>query len=360
MPGVAVCATLGVVPKQEPRPPRELPPRQVLAAPGKWPVVGESAPRAGGEPWRVAVTGLVARPRSWSLDELRAMPQVERAVDVHCVTRWSRLAVRFGGVPLAAVLEPCAPLPEARYVSFVAASERGHSTTLTLADARALDPLVAFTHEGEPLAEPHGGPVRTVVPGRYFYKSLKWLAEVELLPRDRLGYWEAESGYHNVADPWREERYVVPRAEPREVRRLLAERDLAGRDVLGIEADGRALRGLVAMAAVLRDARFRDADLEGARFDGANLSNAHFEGARLAGASFHGADVEGADFRGADLSGADFRGARLTAVTFCAEEGLDEEGWGDAVIDAATRVDEAELEGLSPRQQAFLRSTVRF
>lgn len=345
--------------KPGPSPRPELPPRQALAAPGKWPVVGERAPRAGDEPWRVSVGGLVARPRSWSLDELAAMPQVERAVDVHCVTRWSRLGVRFGGVPLAALLAACEPLAEARYVSFVARSERRHSTSLTLADARALDPLVAFTHEGEPLAEIHGGPVRTVVPGRYFYKSLKWLEEIELLARDRLGYWEAESGYHNVADPWREERYVVPDADPREVRRLLSERDLSGRSVLGIEADQRDLRGLVAERAALRDARFREALLENARFDGANLSNAHFEGARLRGASFRGADVEGADFRGADLSGADFRGASLTAVTFCAEEGMDD-GWGDAVLDAATRLDESELERLSPRQQAFLKSVVRF
>ncbi|HEX2162442.1 MAG TPA: molybdopterin-dependent oxidoreductase, partial [Thermoanaerobaculia bacterium] len=78
-----------------------LPPHQALAAPGKWPVVGERAPRVDRAPWRVSVEGLVAEARQWGLDELRALPQVEAAVDVHCVTRWSRLGMRFGGVPLA-------------------------------------------------------------------------------------------------------------------------------------------------------------------------------------------------------------------------------------------------------------------
>ncbi len=55
----------------------------------------------------------------------------------------------------------------------------------------------------------HGGPLRMIVPGKYFYKSVKWLEAIERLPADRLGYWEAEAGYHNAADPWLEQRYVA-------------------------------------------------------------------------------------------------------------------------------------------------------
>jgi DMSO/TMAO reductase YedYZ molybdopterin-dependent catalytic subunit len=182
-----------------------LPPNQQLVAPGKWPVVGEKASRADAAPWRVDVTGLVAAPRGWTLDELRALAPVEQVVDVHCVTRWSQPGMRFGGIPLARLLEPCAPLPSARFVSFVARSERAHSTSLPLAEALDLGTLVTLTRDGEPLAPAHGGPVRTVVPGRYFYKSLKWLERIELLAEDRLGYWEAEAGYHNRADPWRDD-----------------------------------------------------------------------------------------------------------------------------------------------------------
>jgi DMSO/TMAO reductase YedYZ molybdopterin-dependent catalytic subunit len=334
-----------------------LPPHQQLAAPGKWPVVGERAPARRSDPWRVAIGGLVALPRSWTLEQLRALPAVERVLDIHCVTRWTKLAVPFGGVPLRLLLEECRPLPEARFVSFVARSERNHSTSLPLADALGLDTLIALTAEGRPLEEGHGGPVRTVVPGRYFFKSVKWLERIDLLAEDRLGYWEAEAGYHNVADPWKEQRYLAANLDRREVRELLARRDFSGRDLRGIEAGGLDLTGLAARAALLRDAHFERAVLCRACFDGANLSNAHLEGADLRGATFAGGDVEGADFRGADLRGADFTGASLFGASFCPEPG-DDEGWGPARLDRTTRADAAALDTLLPRQQTFVREAL--
>jgi hypothetical protein len=302
----------------------------------------------------VSVSGLVARPRTWTLDDLRALPTVERIVDIHCVTRWSKPAVRFEGILLSHLLELSQPMPEARFISFIARSERKHSTSLPLADALALKTLVALGCEGRPLEEAHGGPVRTITPGRYFYKSLKWLQTIELLAEDRLGYWEAEAGYHNVADPWREQRYLAPSLDRVQVRELLARRDFSGRDLRGIDAADRDLTGLAARSALLRDAHFERAVLERACFDGANLSNAHLEGARLAGASLRGADVEGARFRGADLRGADFTGASLFGATFCPEPG-DADGWGPAILDAATRLDEDAVDLLTPNQQAFVR-----
>jgi DMSO/TMAO reductase YedYZ molybdopterin-dependent catalytic subunit len=331
-----------------------LPPSQQLAAPGKWPIVGERQPAARADSWQVSVGGLVARRRSWSLEELRALPMVERVVDIHCVTRWSKPGVRFGGVPLRRLLHLCGPLPEARFISFIARSERRHSTSLPLADALELDALVALTCDGEPLDAAHGGPVRTVVPGRYFYKSVKWLEEVELLAEDRLGYWEAQAGYHNTADPWREQRYMAPSLDRREARELLARRDFSGRDLRGLDARGHDLAGLAARAALLRDAHFERANLERACFDGANLANAHLEGACLRGASFRGADVEGANFRGADLRGADLGGASLFGATFTPEPG-DADGWGPAVLDGTTCMDQAAVDELTPAQQAFVR-----
>jgi hypothetical protein len=330
----------------------KLPPRQALVAPGKWPLVGEAAPRPGTEPWTVSVTGLVARPWTFTLDEIRALPNVERAVDIHCVTRWSKPGARFGGVPLRALLEPSEPRSEARFVSFVARSTRGHSTSLPLADALALETLVALTYEGQPLAETHGGPVRTVVPGRYFYKSLKWLETIELLARDRLGTWEAGSGYHNGADPWREERYIAAGLDGRETKRLLESRDVSGRDLLGLEAGGLDLTGFRAAGALLRNAGFVSTRLANASFEGANLSNARFVGSDLRGASFRGADLEGADFRAADLRNADFRGASLFGATFCAEPG--EEEWGAATLDGSTRLERDQAQKLGPVQQRFL------
>ncbi|HEX6622970.1 MAG TPA: molybdopterin-dependent oxidoreductase [Pyrinomonadaceae bacterium] len=331
-----------------------LPPNQQPAAPGRWPVVGERAPRRSDEPWRVSVSGLVAAPKTWTLDEIAAMPRVEQAVDIHCVTRWSKLGAKFSGVPLARLLGECRPLPEARFLSFVARSERGHSTSLPLAEAARAGALVALRYEGVPLEEAHGGPVRVVVPGRYFYKSVKWLERVEVLAEDRLGYWEQEAGYHNEADPWREQRYIAPNLDRRALADALARRDFRDKDFRSLDATGLELLGLDARGALLRDADFRGVSLAGARFDGANLSNAHLEGANLRGASFVGADVEGADFRGADLRGADFTRASMIAATFVDEADVAT----FARIDRTTVIEESSVEMLTPAQQSFVRQAL--
>src|SRR5436309_1193826 len=122
-----------------------LPPNQQLVAPGKWPVVGEKSPRRSDEPWTVTVDGLVENRHVWSLDELRSLPQVEVTVDIHCVTRWSKPGARFSGVPLTYTLNLAGLLPQARFISFTARSDRGHSTSLALADAVELDVLLALS-----------------------------------------------------------------------------------------------------------------------------------------------------------------------------------------------------------------------
>lgn len=337
-----------------------LPPGQQLAAPGRWPQVGERTPREDASPWTVSIGGLVARPITFSLAELNALPQLKRSIDIHCVTRWSKLGVQFIGVLLADLLALAGPRDSARFVSFVARSSRAHSTSLVLADAIELGALVALSCDGAPLPLEHGGPVRVVVPGRYFYKSIKWLERIDLLADDRLGYWEAETGYHNVADPWREERFIAAGISRHELQKLLASRDWSGREVLGVEARGLDLAGLVARGALLRNAHFEGARLSSAVFDGANLSNAHFAGADLRGASFRDADAEGSDFSGADLRGADFRGASLLGTTFFDSDSLG----GDvpsltARVDRTTKFDATALAELAPPQADFIRAALR-
>ncbi|HVU86048.1 MAG TPA: molybdopterin-dependent oxidoreductase [Pirellulales bacterium] len=332
---------------------RRLPPRQQLAAPGKWPAVGERAAVGPVGPWRVVVGGEVASPLDLSLDQLRALPRVERTIDIHCVTRWSKPEMRFAGVTLACLLDIARPHPEAKFVSFVAYSARNHSTSLPLADAIALETLIVWEFDGAPLPAEHGGPVRVVVPSRYFYKSLKWLRAIEVLAIDKPGYWESEAGYHNTGDPWREERYMAPQLTRQEMRAAFAARDSSGRDLRSIDARGHDLSGLRAQGALLRDANFQECRLAGAIFDDANLSNAHFAGAVLAGASFARADVEGADFSGADLRGANFTGASLFGVTFGAVEAG--QSSRPAIADATTRIDAAGLEALVPLQAQLIR-----
>ncbi len=331
-----------------------LPPGQQMVAHGKWPPVGERAPARVEGVWTVAVEGCVERPCRFTLDELKAMPRTEHVVDIHCVTRWTKPAVPFSGVPLATLLERARPRPAARFVSFLAPSTRAPRPALPLDEALALETLVALEAEGAPLSELHGGPVRTVVPRRYFYKSLKWLARIELLETDRLGYWESVAGYHNRADPWREERYMAPRLSKAEMQAALAGRDFSGRDLRSLDARGHELCGLLAVDALLRDADFRGCRLDRACFDGANLSNAHFEGASLIAASFLASDLEGANFVGADLRAADFSRASLFGCTFVAEPPMSDGQTPAAVLDRATRIDRAALDQLTPIQAAFV------
>ncbi|MEX2112602.1 MAG: molybdopterin-dependent oxidoreductase [Pirellulales bacterium] len=327
---------------------QELPPGQQLVAPGKWPSMGERSPRADNSPWVVRVCGAVSRPATYTLDELRAIDRVEQTIDLHCVTRWSKLGVRFAGVPLASVVERAAPKAGAAFVSFVARSDREHSTSLALSDALALGALVALEAEGSPLPQDRGGPVRAVVPGRYFYKSLKWLERIELLTTDRLGYWEATAGYHNLADPWREERYIAPNLSKVEAQAILARRDLTGSELLGLDAPGCDLAGLNARGAQLRNADFRETRLRGACFDRANLTNAHLQRADLTDASLRDADLQGVDFAGADLRGACLLGASFVGAT------LGSTPADTVVVDARTQFSRSCLDELAPEQCLLL------
>lgn len=324
-----------------------LPPGQQLVAPGKWPIIGEREPAGDASPWSVSIGGFVEREETWTLDELWSMTQLKRTVDLHCVTRWSKLGVPVGGVPLEELLAHAVPTSDAAFISFVARSERGHSTSLSLADARSVGVLLALEYDGKPLPVEHGGPVRVIVPGRYLYKSLKWLTRIDVLAEDHLGYWESTAGYHNHADPLQEQRYIAAGVSMQEMRRLLATRDLSGRDLLGLAAAGHDLAGLVAREALLRNSNFAGCVLTGACFDRANLSNADFRGADLRRATFIGADLEGAELAGADLRGTDFTGAALTAASF-------QRPPLEAILDASTRFDKAGLAGLMPAQLDFV------
>lgn len=300
--------------------PSRLPPRQQLVGLGKWPVVGENASASRPGPWTVSLAGLVAPARQFTLDELSARVDFDDVLDIHCVTRWSKYDVRFRGVRLRSLLAETTVDPTARFISFVARSDRRHSTSLPLGDIESLEPVVALEADGAPLGTQHGGPVRLIVPGRYFYKSVKWLETIELLAEDRLGYWEANAGYHNHADPWLEERFVSPSFSKREAQERLASRDFRDCELLGFDGRQRDLREMKADHSRLRDADFRGANLRGASFAQANLSGARFATCDLRQAVFREADCEGADFSAADLRGADFTGASLFGASFFSDE----------------------------------------
>ena len=213
---------------------KPLPPGQQLVAKGKWPIIGEREPLQTNEPWKLEITGLVETPLSYTLDELQTMSQTEMTLDIHCVTRWSKLGVRIRGILLEDLLSQSGLAEAAQFVSFVSRSARNHSTSLTIKDAYEHKTLIGLEVDGQALSPEHGGPFRNFVPGKYFYKSVKWLTKIELLAADRLGYWEAETGYHNGADPWKEQRYMVPTLDRRSVIRLIESRDFSGKDLRSI------------------------------------------------------------------------------------------------------------------------------
>jgi DMSO/TMAO reductase YedYZ molybdopterin-dependent catalytic subunit len=171
-----------------------------------WPVLtAEVTPKLPTETWTFSIEGLVARPTSWTWDELRALPRSTYAGDIHCVTAWSKHDVTFGGVSVDTLLQAGGVLGNATHV--IAFCHTGYTTNLPLDDVSGGKAWVAFEFGGQPLAVEHGGPARLLVPHLYFWKSAKWVAGLRLIDHDEPGFWE-QYGYHNHGDPWREERYA--------------------------------------------------------------------------------------------------------------------------------------------------------
>lgn len=154
--------------------------------------------------WDFRVFGLVGTPVTLGWDELRALPRVTVTADIHCVTRWSKLDTTWEGVSIRTILDLAQPLPEATHV--VVHCEQGYTTNLPLEVLDDDDVILADTYDGRPLDPEHGYPLRLLVPKRYFWKSAKWIRGLELLDHDDRGFWE-RYGYHNDADPWKEERF---------------------------------------------------------------------------------------------------------------------------------------------------------
>ncbi len=153
--------------------------------------------------FRLKVHGHVDHPFEISFNELLAMPQVEQAADVHCVTRWTVLGARWKGVRVSELAKRAGVKKTARHVIFEAA--HGYTSNIPIREALKPNVMVAYRLDGNALPRSHGAPVRAVVPDRYFWKSAKWLEGIRFVERDEPGYWETR-GYSNSADPWKEER----------------------------------------------------------------------------------------------------------------------------------------------------------
>jgi DMSO/TMAO reductase YedYZ molybdopterin-dependent catalytic subunit len=183
--------------------PARVPPGQYLTE--RFPVL-----TVGGNPafdlatWDFTVFGEVEDELTLSWDELRALPHQPVKTDIHCVTRWSKLDTEWLGVPVRELFERAGVKPSGTHV--MAYSDGGYTTNVPLEALYDDDVLLAHTYDGKPLEPDHGAPLRLLVPKRYFWKSAKFVRKLEVMSEDRMGFWEL-NGYHNDADPWREQRH---------------------------------------------------------------------------------------------------------------------------------------------------------
>jgi DMSO/TMAO reductase YedYZ molybdopterin-dependent catalytic subunit len=170
-----------------------------------WPVLDLGVhPAVALERWKLTIDGACDEPLALSWNDLVALEQVEDVSDFHCVTTWSRYDLAWRGVRLADVIALAAPRAGAEHVMLHAYD--GYSTNLPLVEAIKPDVLLAHTVDGKPLPVEHGGPVRVITPQLYAWKGAKWVNRVEIMTRNRRGFWE-ERGYSSSAHPWRDDRY---------------------------------------------------------------------------------------------------------------------------------------------------------
>ena len=184
--------------------PARLPPGQYLTE--KWPVLhaGSVARYDDLAAWSLRIFGEVENELELSWQQFNELPRASNVQDIHCVTRWSKFDTRFEGVHWRELAQLARPTSAARFV--VAHAEAGFTSNVPLSFLEDENALLATHGDGEALTPDHGAPLRLVIPGKYFWKSAKWLRGIELTSADRPGFWE-RYGYHNDADPWAEERY---------------------------------------------------------------------------------------------------------------------------------------------------------
>jgi len=336
-----------------------IPPGQTATR--KFPVVGErqsaTVPSAI-DAWRLVAEGRVGQPQTFTFQDVLGLDQAELISDIHCVTSWSHMGMKFGGTPLSVMLDLVQPLPDARFVRFEAYSDRQHDTSLPIEIARD-DTWLVHSIDGNPLTPEHGWPLRTVTPSRYFYKSLKWLHRIELMAEDHPGYWERTSQYHPVGNPFAgDQRFTTGSVRPEIVERFRSATDFAAwhgpkRVLIGVDLRDwqPPVRSIGPIS--LKQCDLRGAKLGGVDLSGANLSLCDLRGADLSGAKLTGADLEGANLAGANLRKADLSGALLSAVRLF-EQG-DDGGRREADIRGA---DLTGATGLLEEMEAFVASAM--
>jgi DMSO/TMAO reductase YedYZ molybdopterin-dependent catalytic subunit len=178
-----------------------LPPGQYLTE--DFPVLSAGpTPRVPTDRWEFTVTTEVGVKHTWKWQDLLELPHEKPRVDLHCVTKWSKLDTAWQGVSLDVLLEDVETAADYALVH----AYGGYTTNLPLEDLLDGQAWIVHRYDGEDLTPEHGGPARLLVPHLYLWKSAKWVRGINLLLEDEPGFWET-AGYHDYGDPWREQRY---------------------------------------------------------------------------------------------------------------------------------------------------------
>ena len=179
----------------------DLPPGQYLTE--DFPVLSAGpTQRVPTDIWQLSVTTETGQVHRWNWTTFTGLPADTPTVDLHCVTRWSKLATDWRGVALDTLLEDVETTADYALIT----SYGGYTTNVPLEDLTDGKAWVAYQFDGEELPAEHGGPARLLVPHLYLWKSAKWVRDITLSHDDQPGFWET-AGYHNYGDPWREQRY---------------------------------------------------------------------------------------------------------------------------------------------------------
>ncbi|MBC8515377.1 molybdopterin-dependent oxidoreductase [bacterium] len=183
-----------------------VPPGQIVVE--DWPRLDidppvDSVPLEG---WRLRVWGAVEKEVSFSAEDLFEMGAQEMEADIHCVTTWSVMGSLWEGIPLERLVAEASPIPQACHS--LCHGLRRYDTNLLLEDLVAPTSFLVWKRNGKEIPHRNGGPFRFIIPHLYLWKSAKWATGIEILPQEKMGFWE-QRGYHHRGDPWKEERFSV-------------------------------------------------------------------------------------------------------------------------------------------------------
>ncbi len=142
--------------------------------------------------YRLEVTGLVAHRKTWSLAELRAMPQTDQVTRHICVEGWSAIG-KWGGVPFASFLQRVGADTHARYVGFKCADD--YYTSIDMPTALHPQTLLALSYDSQPLPARYGFPMKLRIPTKLGYKNPKHVQAIFVTNIYPGGYWE-DQGYN--------------------------------------------------------------------------------------------------------------------------------------------------------------------